>query len=439
MGGKKIVKRIKESLSLGSRSPSPQPDPSSSIEGPTALASLGNPSLAKFLEKELKEDYHKLVATSFAGFIKGDTGERNINFDEHLHFLGYKQKVKAVELLLKRFPDTKPVVFSHPGKNKTGRNKNTFMISFDQYEELLLAAQTAEGNLARKAVLAIKNAVFKYIKIEQQEQLEQQMSRLALKDKELEVFSAQKEHLEVALVAERVRRAALSALRTAEDAPQQIAYLMQSGTHCTYVKIGKTAEDAEKRKKELQTGNPEEITVLFEKKCVDSRLIEKNLHHIFRWYKRRGEWYEIDKQQAIFATQLMSHLLDGLRKVEYESTDIVEQCQELFREQGLELNPDSLTLNDVEVCEPAVSVVEESNPYIKYIDAKLEVTCDDQHRLVQNELETACKEWMRTDFRQVPFVKKLLWKALTDRGAIHKGAVRIGSKTPQGFSGVRHK
>ena len=105
MAGKKNVKRIKQSLSLGSRSPSP--GSSSSTEGTGTSISIGCTNLARFLEEELKEDYHKLVATSFAEYIKGDTCERNIDFDEHLHFLGYKTKQKAVELLQK---DRKSVV-----------------------------------------------------------------------------------------------------------------------------------------------------------------------------------------------------------------------------------------------------------------------------------------------------------------------------------------
>lgn len=92
MAGRKIVERIKESLSFGSRNPPPQPDPSSPTDEPVALNSAGYTSFARFLEMELKEEYYRLVATSFAKFIKGDTGERNIDFDEHLHFLGYKQK-----------------------------------------------------------------------------------------------------------------------------------------------------------------------------------------------------------------------------------------------------------------------------------------------------------------------------------------------------------
>ena len=84
-------------------------------------------------------------------------------------------------------------------------------------------------------------------------------------------------------------------------------------------------------------------------------------------------------------------------------------------------------------------VREENDPYSQYIDSDLEVTCDDRHRLVQSDVESACKEWMKSEFRQVTFDKKSLWKALTNKGAIRKAAVRIGTKTPQGFSGVRRK
>ena len=103
------------------------------------------------------------------------------------------------------------------------------------------------------------------------------------------------------------------------------------------MKIGKTGEEGgEKRKKELQTGNPEEISVLFEMKCVDSRLVERNLHHIFRWYKRRGEWYEIDKDRAIYAMHVIANLVDGLRRIEHDVSDIKMDCQNIL--EGLHRN-----------------------------------------------------------------------------------------------------
>ena len=76
--------------------------------------------------------------------------------------------------------------------------------------------------------------------------------------------------------------------------------------------------------------------MLYEMKFLDSRLVEKNLHHIFRWYKRRGEWYETDKERAMYVMRMMANLLDELRGVEHDSSDTVEACQKVLMEHHLE-------------------------------------------------------------------------------------------------------
>ena len=84
--------------------------------------------------------------------------------------------------------------------------------------------------MARTAVLAIENAVFRYIKIEQyrDQQLEEQTAQLALKDNRMRELEAVQSDLHAALLAERERRASLKALRDEEDIPQQTAYLIES-------------------------------------------------------------------------------------------------------------------------------------------------------------------------------------------------------------------
>ncbi len=75
------------------------------------------------------------------------------------------------------------------------------MISFDQFEELLLAAQTPEGSVARKAVLAVKKAVFKFMKQERvtaQEELEEQAAKLALAEQEKTSLATQLKNLRAA-------------------------------------------------------------------------------------------------------------------------------------------------------------------------------------------------------------------------------------------------
>ena len=203
MAGRHLVRRIRESFLIASRNPSPEAGPSRHV-GDVVDESAA--SFNRFLQNELDEDYHRLVATSFARYIKGDSDARTIDVDDVLHFFGYKQKVKAVELLLKLYPNTKPVlaengdesIFSGSGKNIVGRKKTIYLISFDQFEELLLAAQTPEGTTARKAVLAVKKAVFKFIKMEKaqaQKKLEEKMSELALAEQDNAMLSTQLKNL----------------------------------------------------------------------------------------------------------------------------------------------------------------------------------------------------------------------------------------------------
>ncbi len=124
MSSRKIVKKIKDAISRGSRSPSPEPGPSTpAIQ--VVFESSPSATFADFLDGELKEEYHKLVATSFAMYIREDSDAKVINLDDVFHFMGYKQKVKAVELLLKLYPETEPGEdeFSRSGKNRAGRKK----------------------------------------------------------------------------------------------------------------------------------------------------------------------------------------------------------------------------------------------------------------------------------------------------------------------------
>ena len=364
MTGKKIVQRIQQSLSLGSRSPSPQPQASCPSEGPAASSSVGDTSLAKFLEKELNEDYHKLVATSFAEFIKGDTGKRNIDFDDHLHFLGYNTKQKAVELLQKKFPNVLPKkmeevegehIFTRSVKNRKGRKKTSYVLTFDEFEELLLNAQTAEGEMARKAVLAIKNAIFKFIKIEKsrdlqqlqtqkaqtQQQLEEQMTRLAIEEgkrREAEQKGAALEAVQVKLQAtiesQRKRDEKKEARKKQQKEPLETAYIMTNMPDDNQgpYKCGKTGGDAKKRAKDMQTGNHEEMRVVASAKCVDSKLIEDVMHRIFRDYRTNDklEWFDTNLKSMASVLQFVVRVIDGLNCVDHDEVCIQDALQDVM-------------------------------------------------------------------------------------------------------------
>ena len=157
MASRKIVQRIKESLYFGSRNPLPQTRPSSSTDGPFASNSTWCMSFARVLGMELKEEYHRLVASSFAKFIKGDTGERKIEFDEHLQFLEYKQKLSSYCSNAFLIPSQ---LFFSQNRKKHNRQGEKYLHDIFRSVRITFARSDARGDMARRAVLAIKNAVF---------------------------------------------------------------------------------------------------------------------------------------------------------------------------------------------------------------------------------------------------------------------------------------
>lgn len=62
-----------------------------------------------------------------------------------------------------------------------------------------------------------------------------------------------------------------------------------------FVKIGK-ARDVEKRLDELQTGCPQELSIMMKINCVSDLAafdIERKMHKSFSFYKYRSEWFQI--------------------------------------------------------------------------------------------------------------------------------------------------
>ena len=77
-----------------------------------------------------------------------------------------------------------------------------------------------------------------------------------------------------------------------------ILYLLRSGN---YTKIG-VAKSISNRIKMLQTGNPDIITLVYERKCAneqDARAIETLLHNKYKNKQVRAEWFLLSEEDII--------------------------------------------------------------------------------------------------------------------------------------------
>ena len=138
------------------------------------------------------QESQKLFALSFGEHLRHDPDAVNIDFDDVYRWLGIEIKANALRLL-KRELTAEEYLFIRDDKKSTGRPRDIYKISFNQFEELMIAAQTAEGKKARKLVLHLKRILQDYIIAEQTE-----LKRAAL---------AEQDRLRMAAIAKEAGRA----------------------------------------------------------------------------------------------------------------------------------------------------------------------------------------------------------------------------------------
>ena len=116
------------------------------------------------------EESQKSFALSFGEYLRRDADALEIDFDDVYRWLGIDRKDSALRLLKREFSSAECAFHIDVGNLGTagGRPRDMYKISFNQFEELMIAAQTAEGKKARKLVLHLKKILQDYIVAEQE-------------------------------------------------------------------------------------------------------------------------------------------------------------------------------------------------------------------------------------------------------------------------------
>jgi len=71
-------------------------------------------------------------------------------------------------------------------------------------------------------------------------------------------------------------------------------------------KLGKTRNDVEKRVKQLQTGNAEQITIEYRLQVNDMRHAETSIHELFAADRLRinGEWFALSETELVLLRKI---------------------------------------------------------------------------------------------------------------------------------------
>ena len=168
-------------------------------------AQTGTPFTDFVLARIPNEETQKLFALSFGEHLKRDPDALEIDFDDVYRWLGMDLKASALRLLMREF-STDEYLFNRNVENSGGRPRDVYKISFNQFEELMISAQTSEGKKARKLVLLLKKILQEYIVAEQQQLRANALAEQALETSreaaranalqiQLESLRAQQQHL----------------------------------------------------------------------------------------------------------------------------------------------------------------------------------------------------------------------------------------------------
>jgi len=91
-------------------------------------------------------------------------------------------------------------------------------------------------------------------------------------------------------------------------------YLIRLSDNSNY-KIGVT-KDIQKRIKQLQTGNAEEIYLIDKYESKNAYKIEKALHNFFSYNNKLNEWFELSIQDEIKFKELCIKIDNNLKYLE---------------------------------------------------------------------------------------------------------------------------
>ena len=163
------------------------------------LAETGTPFTDFVLSRLPDEESQKLFALSFGEHLRRDPDALEIDFDDVYTWLGMGLKASALRLLKREIAEAEMVInrsVDNPG-SAVGRPRDVYMISFNQFEELMIAAQTSEGKKARKLVLKLKRILQEYIVAEHEATRAIEAARANALQQQLDGLRAQQQHLYV--------------------------------------------------------------------------------------------------------------------------------------------------------------------------------------------------------------------------------------------------
>jgi phage anti-repressor protein len=269
--------------------------------------------LLKKIQQNLNMDQRDIFIKSFYCYMNyHSTNDYPINLEDVFKMIGFANKENAKRTLRNNFTmdeDYKKLLVRtdeevpniKDGKNigGGGLNKEDIMLNIDTFKNLCMLAKTENGKQIRKYYIKMEEIMMEYTKeqfvlqLKEKEQREiQYKNQLELKELELQHYK-QKIYEEI-------------------DKHQHVYVIKTDGGG---YKVGKTKDDITKRIKGLQTGNVNNIEIIFDFHTSNADLLEKMAHYVLDRYRCNSnrEFFDCDIGYIKNTISILGKTLDTLR------------------------------------------------------------------------------------------------------------------------------
>ena len=241
------------------------------------------------------EELQKLFALSFGEHLRRDPDAVDIEFDDVYRWPSFDVKANAPRLLKREVNAEEYLFIIRDDEKSNGRPRDVYKISFNKFEELMIAAQAAEGKKARKLVLHLKRILQDYIIAEETE-----LKRAAL---------AEQDRLRMAAIAKEAGRANALQLQL-EGLRSQQQHLYAFRLFGNRFKCG-ISKDMAKREAQHKTTCPSGDMV--HSVPITCKAMEKVFESVMR---SRGSWVRAEEYEFTCSEQDIKIMFEVFARAE---------------------------------------------------------------------------------------------------------------------------
>jgi phage anti-repressor protein len=302
----------------------------SSITSVVSSSNYENDPIVSRIKEKLGNDViqQQIFVNSLNMFMKykDQRNEFVIDFDDVWEFVGFSRKDNALRKLENDLDKDVDYIFFLRTEEKTmegrGRPVKKIMLKLNSLKEFCILANTDIGKQIRRYFIKMEEIVQDYISEEYQLKLQ---SIEQEKDEAIKLIEDEKEKIQTELNL-------LKETKYIEVAFDESVYIMSTDIPGIY-KIGLTIRSGKERKKDLQTGNINDIEILYEVKTYNSDILERLVHSVLQKYHYSQEYYRCNLDYIKMIINISANFMNNLKTTcqVVEKDDILDKIYQMIQ------------------------------------------------------------------------------------------------------------